>query len=137
MTEKTYKLTVTESQLRLIANAIEDWSRFLSGQCEMDNALLTIWNADLLEAREILSTKVKPHITPGLPLNSSYSWNGGRCPNKEQKKAIAMSYGIYREIRHYFATHPKDPDHWNCYQAPTLLDEQQGPLIEIEEYEGI
>ena len=40
--EKKYKVTMTESQLRLMAAAVEDWHRFLCGQCEMDNATSSI-----------------------------------------------------------------------------------------------
>lgn len=71
-------------------------------------------------------------MTPMLPQGSSYKWNGGNCPNERQRKAIAMSYMIYREIQHHFAMQrPKEI--WNCLQAPTLTCEEQGPLIKIEE----
>ena len=128
--EKTFTLTLTESQLHLIANAIEDWHRFLAGQCAMNNATSTL--KDCRQIQDVLNTMVQPLIVPELSANASYSWDGGNCPNEHQRKAIAMSYGIFREILHYFATHPKG-DYWNCYQSETLRCEEQGPLIKIEE----
>jgi hypothetical protein len=35
---KKYRITMTEKQLRTMICAIEDWHRFLCGQCEMSNA---------------------------------------------------------------------------------------------------
>ena len=40
MKEKKYKVTFTESQLRLVAEAVEDWSRFLSGQCDLGPSII-------------------------------------------------------------------------------------------------
>lgn len=130
MKKKKYKVTFTESQLRLVAEAVEDWSRFLSGQCELRQATSMLPN--YRQIVEVLNKNIKPLVTPELPQNASYGWNGGTCPNKHQRKAIAMSYGIYREIYHFFACQPPKTD-WNCYQSETLRCEEQGPLIQIEE----
>lgn len=127
---KKFTITCTEEQLRLVANAVEDWSRFLCGQCEMENAasLLDTYR----ELKDKLHDEVHPLVAPELPLNASYGWSGGDCANKHQKKAIAMSYGIYREIRHFFALR-NNSDSWNVYRGETLRCEEQGPLIQIEE----
>ena len=130
--EKRYRITMTESQLRMMADAVEDWHRFLAGQCEMANA--TSFIEDIHEARKNLNDFVRPYIVPELKYNgASYGWNGGNCPNKYQRKAIAMSYMIYREVIHYLTTHNGKDMSWNCYNSDTLTCEEQGPLIKIEE----
>jgi hypothetical protein len=133
LTMKQYTITCNEEQLRLIADAVEDWSRFLGGQCELNHATSLIADTDnYRKVQDILHDQVHPCITPQLPLNASYGWNGGTCPNEHQKKAIAMSYSIYRQILHFFAIQRKDND-WNVYKSPTLTCEEQGGLIQIKE----
>ena len=130
---KKYTITLTEEQMRLIAEGMEDYHRFLAGECRMMNATQYVKPAvDMHNLRVELNCLAHKYITPDLQLNSSYDWAGTNCPNKHQRKAIAMSYMIYREILHHFAMQrPKDI--WNCLQDPTLTCEEQGPLIKIEE----
>ena len=129
---KKYTITCSEEQLILIAHAVEDWSRFLSGQCELHHATSMIKNHDnYYELNEALAD-LHQLVTPELPLNASYGWNGGHCPNEAQRKAIAMSYGIYRQVLHFFACQ-KPKDGYNCYQSPTLTCKEQGGLISIKE----
>ena len=132
MKEKEYAITVTESQLRLIANSIEDWHRFLAGQCDMNNAISLLENYK--EAKDNLETFVRPYIVPELKdTGASWSWSGGNCPNEHQRKAIAMSYMIYREIIHHLTIHNGKDMSWSCYSSPTLTCPEQGPLIRIKE----
>ena len=123
MADKMYTITCSEEQLRLIANAVEDWHRFLAGQCEMANA--TSMTDNYHELYDILTKQVEPLV-------ASYGWDGGTCPNKFQRKAIAMSYGIYRQILHFFAMQRKDNE-WDVYKSPTLTCDEQGGLIKIEQ----
>ena len=129
MTQKKYQITCTEEQLRLIANAVEDWHRFLGGQTELWNAVSLLENYH--ELREKLE-QLQPLVTPHLGHGASYGWNGSTCPNKHQRKAIAMSYGIYRNILHFFAV---KNNHHNVYSSPTLTCDEQGGLIKIKEIE--
>ena len=130
--EKKYRITMTGSQLMLMINALEDWHRFLAGQCEMLNATSLLRNG--CEARENLETFVRPYIVPELKNNgASWSWNGGGCPNEHQRRAIAMSYMLYREPLHYLTVHSDKDTSWNVYNSGTLTCEEQGPLIKIEE----
>lgn len=126
---KKYRITCTEEQLRLIADAVEDWTRFLSGQTEMWRALDQLPLVESLLAREELR-KVQKYVTPKLPQNASYGWSGAGCENERQRKSIAMGYGIYRQILH-FLTLKNNLD--NVYTSPTLTCEEQGGLIEIKE----
>ena len=132
--EKIYQLIMTEEQLRLMCDAVEDWHRFLAGQTDMHNA------ASMLDSYHELYDKLRdlmPLVTPDLfkkyGHGASYGWSGGGCPNKYQRKAIAMSYGIYRQILHYFAVKNAKPDDWNVYLSDTLTCPEQGPLIKIKE----
>lgn len=131
---KKYRITLTEEQLRLMCDAVEDWHRFLAGQCEMSNATSYIENTHA--AREALHTHVRPYIVPELPHpNSSYGWSGGSCPNEHQRKAIAMSYMLYREPVHFLTVNAEQKMDWNVYNSETLTCPEQGPLIKIEEVE--
>ena len=72
--EQRYTLTVTEKQLMLIANCIEDISRFLAGQIELWHTCACLENG--MEIRNKLK-EIKSLVTPNLPENGAYSWSGG------------------------------------------------------------
>lgn len=127
-----YQITCSKEQLMMIANAMEDWHRFLAGQCEMSNATMMLPATDAVKARNNLNEYVRPHIVPQLQRGESYKWDGGNCPNEHQRKAIAMSYGIYREILHFIAVlNNRD----GVYENKTLTCDEQGELITIKQVE--
>lgn len=119
--------------MRLVAEGMEDYHRFLAGECRMMNATQYVKpSQDMHNLRENLEMVAHIRMAPNEPYGSSYDWAGNHCLNEHQRKAIAMSYMIYREILHIFAMqHPNDV--WNTYQNATLTCEEQGPLIKIEE----
>ena len=129
--EQKYTLTVTESQLRLIADCVEDMCRFMGGQMELWNATSRLDN--FIELKERLND-LQSLVTPELPRNASYGWNGGGCPNKHQEEFIAKTYAIYREIRHRLRVLTKDPgdENYNVYDSPALTCELGGELPVIE-----
>ena len=129
--EQKYTLTVTESQLRLIADCVEDMSRFMAGQMELWNATSRLDN--FVELKERLND-LHSLVTPDLPRNASYGWNGGGCPNKNQEEFIAKTYAIYREILHRLRVLNKDPndENYNVYDSPSLTCELGGELPKIE-----
>lgn len=133
--EQKYTLTVTESQLRLIADCVEDLSRFMAGQMELWNTTVRLDN--FIELRERLDD-LHSLVTPDIPCNASYGWNGGGCPNKHQEEFIAKTYAIYREIRHMLRVLNKDPDdeNYNVYDSPSLTCELGGELPKIEKVES-
>ncbi|TGX80489.1 hypothetical protein E5358_12590 [Palleniella muris] len=96
-----YQVEMTEEQLRLVIDCIEDCSRFMAGQTEMTNCTARLDNNHELwnSLREL-----QPLVTPALGCGSSYSWNGGHCPNEQQRKFIAQTYYLYREMRHRLTT---------------------------------
>lgn len=67
--EQKYTLTVTESQLRLIADCVEDLSRFMAGQMELWNATSRLDN--FVELKERLNN-LQSLVTPDIPRNASY-----------------------------------------------------------------
>ena len=129
--DKFYRITLTEDQLNLVSRAVEDWHRFLCGQCEMTHA--TAYAREVGKVRKLLNNEVKSLVVPELSHNESYDWSGIHCDNEFKRKDIAMSYMIYREILHYNATHDGECKSWNVYNSETLTCPEQGPLIKIEE----
>lgn len=127
--EKKYRIECTERQLRLIASCVEDCHRFMGGQVELWNMASLLDNYSELRYR---LDELKPLVTPHLPFNASYGWSGGDCPNEHQRKFIAETYPIYREILHYLACQDKD-NGYNVYKGSTLTCKEGGEPIRIKE----
>ena len=79
MKEKKWRVELTEHQLRLIANCVEDCHRFIGGQMELSNSTACLKHGRHLG--EELST-LQAFVTPLLERGASYGWNGGSCPDK-------------------------------------------------------
>jgi hypothetical protein len=126
---KRYRIEVSEDQLRMIINCVEDCHRFMSGQIELQNttSVLEHWRTVQQELKEI-----KPLITPNLYPNQNYDWAGNGCENKNQKEFLQASYYLYRELRHQL-TLMQDTLVWNVYKSPTLRCEGSGEKIKLEE----
>lgn len=79
---------------------------------------------------------VYPLVVPELfrehGLNASYGWDGSTCPNKHQKKFLAETYYIYRELRHQLTIRDKKQD-YDVYHSETLTCKDSGEPIIIEE----
>lgn len=123
-----YQIELNEEQLRLIAHCVEDIHRFMAGQTELSNC------TPCLEKYEELRDKLEelqPLVTPNLTRNASYGWSGGDCPNKYQRKIIAKTYPIYREIYHFLAV--KNNNGFSVYNSDTLTCPEGGEPIKIKE----
>ena len=129
MVMKKFRVTLNEHQLRLISQCVEDCHRFMGGQMELLNTISCLDHKNFMELRDKLG-ELKPLVTPDLQRNACYGWDGGTCPNKHQRKFLAETYYIYREILHQL-TDPKDT--WNVYSGFTLTCEDSGEPIIIEE----
>lgn len=127
--QKLWRITLTEEQMCVLIDAVEDWHRFISGQCEMDNATSLLDDKARRYTRDILHNKVKAVMFPELSRNQSYSWCGGQ-PNTQMSKEAAISYMLYREMRHRLALE-ENMQHYNVYQSETLTCSQQGPMIKV------
>ena len=131
MKEKKWRIELTEHQLMLMAKCVEDCSRFISGQMELSNSTSCLKHCRHLG--EELHT-LQPFVTPELGRGASYGWNGGSCPNDHQRKFIAETYYLYREIYHQVTldkAKDKDMD-WNVYLGETLTCNESGEPIKVE-----
>lgn len=126
MKEKRYTIEVTESQLRLIADCVEDCHRFAAGQMEMEHT--TCMCDDMQYLHEDLQA-LQHWMTPKLRDGHYYPWDGGECPNDYQRKYIAQTYCIYREIIHRLRVfNRRKGDPYSVYDNPTLTCEEGGEL---------
>ena len=131
MKEKKWRIELTEHQLMLMAKCVEDCSRFISGQMELSNSTSCLKHCRHLG--EELHT-LKPFVTPELGRGASYGWSGGSCPNDNQRKFIAETYCLYREIYHQVTldkAKDKDMD-WSVYLGKTLTCKDSGEPIKVE-----
>ena len=134
MKEKKWRIELTEHQLRLIANCVEDCHRFIGGQMELSNS-----TACLKHYRELSDElrKLKQLVTPRLGRGAYYGWNGGSCPNEDQRKFLAETYYLYREIRHQITLDEAKYEDmgWNVYISGTLTCKESGEPIKVERIE--
>lgn len=134
MKEKKWRIELTEHQLRLIANCVEDCHRFIGGQMELSNS-----TACLKHYRELSEEldKLQPLVTPLLEFGASYGWNGSSCPYKPQRKFIAETYYLYREIYHQLILDMSKNKNMYCnvYLDETLTCDESGEPIKVERVE--
>ena len=134
MKEKKGRIELTEHQLRLIANCVEDCHRFIGGQMELSNSTACLKHYRHLG--EELAT-LQPFVAAELGRGASYGWDGSTCPDKNQRKFIAETYYLYREIYHQLtleAAKHKDMG-WNVYLGETLTCAESGEPIKVERVE--
>ena len=131
MREKKWRIELTEHQLMLMAKCVEDCSRFIGGQMELSNSTNCLKHSCHLG--EELS-RIQPFVTPELGCGASYGWNGGSCPDENQRKFIAETYYLYREIYHQLTLESaKHKDMcWNVYLGDTLTCNESGEPIKVE-----
>lgn len=123
--QRKYTITLTEEQMMLIANCVEDISRFLAGQTELWHTTSVLDNAHDVRYRMAEMAKV---VTPELDRGMNYDWAGNGCPNEHQRKMIAQTYYLYREMLHQYTIANK---HKNVYTSETLRCEDSGEPIKI------
>jgi hypothetical protein len=124
---KKYKIELTEEQMRLVSNCLEDVSRFASGQWEMrfliEDMLTGLEFNEAMQRREKAEdflNKAKKVLLPDLLDNQSKSYNG--------TEFIGNVYQIYRTILHQLAI----DNNWNnVYSSPALKSGTMG-TVKIE-----
>ena len=122
---KKYRITLTEEQLILISNCVEDCHRFACGETELQNTTSAFNIKEWKELRYRLQC-LQPLVTPELGICESYGWSGIGCKDEYQRKFIAKTYAIYREILYKVVNN-------GVYKYPTLTCEEDGELPIIEE----
>ena len=134
MKEKKWRIELNEHQLRLIANCVEDCHRFIAGQMELSNSTACLKHYSQLSDE---LRKIQPLVTPLLGRGESYGWNGGSCPNDNQRKSLAETYYLYREIYHQMTVDVAKHKYmdWNVYFSETLTCKESGEPIKVERIE--
>ena len=122
---KKYRITLTEEQLILISNCVEDCHRFACGETELQNTTSAFNIKEWKELRYRLQC-LQPLVTPELGICESYDWAGNGCKDEYQRKFIAKTYAIYREILYKVVNN-------GVYKYPILTCEEGGELPIIEE----
>ena len=120
-----YSIELSEEQMQLIAQCLEDIHRFASGQCNLNYTVLEVLRElprkEQMERREQaegLLRQVKHILFPGMHDNSSKNYNGTEFGGN--------TYQIYRTILHQLAV----DNNWdNVYSSPTL---PSGTMCEIK-----
>ena len=122
-----YTIELSEEQMSVIAQCLEDVSRFASGQCAMQNTIEAMVKGLPFEEQikrrdeaEELLRRTKRVLLPEISDNSSKGYNG--------TDFIGNTYQIYRTILHQFA---KDKDWDNVYSSSALPSGNLG-TIKIE-----
>ena len=119
-----YRIELTEEQMRLVSNCLEDVSRFAAGQWEMrfliEEMLRGLEFNEAMKRREeveVLLNKAKRILLPDLLDNQSKSYNG--------TEFIGNVYQIYRSILHQLAI----DNNWdNVYSSPALKSGTMGTV---------
>ena len=129
---KKYKIELSQQQMRLVAECLEDISRFASGQYEMrytiEEMLKGLPFDEQMKRRkeaENLLKQVKRVLLPDLDENANIGYNGSDF--------IGNTYQIYRTILHQLAM---DNDWNNVYSSPALVSGNLG-VTKIEVVEAI
>lgn len=123
-----YQITVNREQLLLIANCLEDISRFASGQPELYHTISLLVQDDSCKRDQINEhlEAVKKIIFPELR-NASYSYDGGdQAPIR--KNLIGNTYQIYRQILHFLAL----DENWNNVYCSITLESGNLGTISVE-----
>ena len=135
MKEKKWRIELTEHQLRLMAQCIEDCHRFIAGQTELINSTACLIKHYRELSEELV--RLQPLVTPLLGRGASYGLDGSSCPDDNQRKFLAETYYLYREIYHKLTIEEatsKDIG-LNVYLGETLTCSESGEPIKVERIE--
>ena len=124
---RKYTITLNEEQLMLVSSCIEDIHRFLCGDTDLSNTVSVLDVKDRHALQKRLE-QLKLLVTPELLLYQEYDWAGNGCPNPAQRKMIAATYYLYREMLHQYTL---ANNHNNVLTSPTLTCEDSGEPITI------
>lgn len=127
--KRKWIIEVTEEQLCDIIEDTEDVHRFLCGETGMFNTTTYIEGCDNMHTVREELRKLQKFVTPELERypSAAYDYAGNGCPNDAQRKKIARTYAIYRNLRHCLTLF-RNTDDWNVYKSETLTSEEGGPL---------
>lgn len=127
-----YIIELSEEQLQLVADCIEDVSRFASGQMRMEHTIENMLEYatfdQMIERRgdaEELLERVKRVLLPEMLPNESYGYNS--------TEFIGNTYQIYRTIRHKLMVDRVNEgvlsNNGNVYMYPALPSGTMGEVV--------
>jgi hypothetical protein len=126
---KKYTIELSEEQMRLVAQCLEDVSRFAAGQWELQNTVEAMIKGlpfvEQIQRRDNAEEhlrRAKRVLLPDFVDNESYGYNS--------TEFIGDTYQIYRTIWHQLAM---DYDWDNVYSYPALPSGTLG-TIKIKKY---
>lgn len=123
--KRKWQITCTEEKLRLIANSVEDITRFIGGQPQMMSCLMLFDNGN--EIGEFMRRNVRPMMLPDLD-GDCVGWNGNGATNKYVRRDVAQGYATYKSILHALAT---EYDWDNVHSGTPLTCEEGGELMDV------
>lgn len=117
-----YQLTVTEKQLGIIADCVEDCHRFAAGQFGMSNTVAfansgTEYEFDMDAMHDVERFATRRRLIPNLSPASYLRYNATTW--------VGNAYQIWRGIRHY---QTKERGIVNTYSSETLPSGDQGSI---------
>jgi len=129
-----YKILMTDKQMELMKNALEFYSRFMSGQLdhfppELQKYMMKTKNvpsSHFDESIQIPLTNLQRVLFPGLSgLNSSYGINSGHIPETD------LAYEMYKMV--YYTKEKENPSEgYNVHKnEPLKLTDE--PLLNIKQ----
>ena len=124
---KKYRIELSEDQMSLVAQCLEDVSKFAAGQWAMENTVEAMVKGlpfkeqiDRRDEAEEYLKQAKRVLLPDMHDNSSKGYDGSEF--------IGNTYQIYRTILHRFAI----DNNWdNVYSSPALPSGTMG-TVKIE-----
>lgn len=127
--DQLYTVTLTKEQLMLVANCVEDISRFAAGQMELDHTIRTLLGDldDQMDRHNVIldhMKAIKKELHPDLGDSTSVGYDGGEKKGN-RKRLVGNTYQIYREILHQLTV---DQGIDNVYASPTLFSGDMGRI---------
>ena len=123
--KRKWRIECTEEKLRLIADMVEDVTRFIGGQPQMMNCLMLFPNGHKIG--EYMRDNVRPMMNLGCDCDC-VGWDGRNTTNKYVRKEVAQGYATYKSILHALAT---EYDWHNVHSGTVLTCEEGGELMDV------
>lgn len=123
--KRRWRIECTEEKLRLIANSVEDITRFIGGQPQMMYCLSLFDHSN--EIGEYMRENVRPMMNLGMK-GDCVCWDGRDTTNKYVRREVAQGYATYKSILHALAT---EYDWDNVHSGFILTCEEGGELMNV------
>ena len=123
--KRKWRIECTEEKLRLMANMVEDITRFIGGQPQLMNCLMMFDNGNVIG--EYMRDNVLPMMNLGMK-GDCVCWNGRDTTNKYVRREVAQGYATYKSI---LAGLANEYDWQNVHSGTPLTCEEGGELMTV------